>query len=106
MSSNREEIPSLTNPPNASKKRRQRKPLQHLFEEEERKPEWRVLAESGWVRSKFLRYTPEDKLKIEDYDILITLRELYFPTSQPLNVFELSYCELLRGVIDGKLYVL
>ena len=104
MSNNGEGIPSLTNPPNAPKKRRQRRPPQRLFEE--RKPEWQVLQESGWVRAKFLRYTPEDVKEIDDYDTLMTIRDLYFPASQPHNVFELTYCELVRDAIDAKLYVM
>ena len=99
------DIPSLTNPPNAPQKKRQRR--QRLFEEEEeRKPEWRVLMESGWVRPKFLRYTPEDVEEIEEYDTLMTLRDLYFPASQPQNLFEMTYCTLLREAIDAKLYVM
>ena len=105
MSNNGEGIPSLTNPPNAPQKKRQRR--QRLFEEEEeRKPEWRVLMESGWVRSKFLRYTPEDVEEIEDYDSLMCIRNFYFPASQPHNLFEITYCELIRDAIDAKLYIM
>ena len=67
-------------------------------------PEWRLLAESGYVREKFLRFTPEDAEEIDDWDMLLRLRELYTPASQPRNLYEHAYVQLVAEAVDGKMY--
>ena len=105
-------IPSLTNPPNAPRKKtiRQRRGLNNIsrlvFPEEPARPEWRVLAESGRIRSKFLNWTPEDVAEIDDLDSLEQLRVWYTPASQPQNVFEEAYFELMIDAVNTRLYVL
>ena len=105
-------IPSLTNPPNAPRKKtiRQRRNLNNIsrlvFPEEPARPEWRVLAESGRVRSKFLNWTPEDVSEIDDLDTLEMLRHYYTPASQPHNIFEEAYLELIINAVNTRLYVL
>ena len=110
-------IPSLTKPPQAPKKKKaslaeRRGRLDQIrrrlvFEENQpRKPEWRVLAESGEVRAKFLRYNPDDVAEIDDLDFLDKLRDWYFPSSQPHNAYEFAYCELMREAVDNRQYVL
>ena len=73
-------------------------------EDEERKPEWKVLVESDLVRDKFLRWTPEDIIEIDDLDTLENLRALYSPFSQPINPFETAYLEIIIGAINKRLY--
>ena len=110
---------SLDNPPNAPKKseslfeRRSRlhriPKLRFPDEEEEKKtnlPEWRALRDSGYVREKFLLYTPEDVEEIDDIDFLLKIREWYFPASQPRNLFEETYIKLVWEMADKKLYAL
>ena len=67
-------------------------------------PEWRLLAESGYVREKFLRFTPEDAEEIDDLDSLLHLRELYFPSSQPRNHYEVVYMQLVREALEARMY--
>ena len=73
-------------------------------EEKPELPEWRVLAQSGWVRAKFLRYNPEDVEELDDFEMLMKLKDWYFPSSQPQNLFEETYCVLMREAADKKLY--
>ena len=104
---------SLTNPPNAPKKKVPRKSLaerrgrlekipklQFPEDEESRWSDWRLLADSGYVREKFLRFTPEDAEEIDDFDALLRLRELYTPASQPRNLYEHAYVQLVQEAID------
>ena len=67
-------------------------------------PEWRVLAQSGWVRDKFLRYNPEDVAEIDDMDVILQIKDWYFPASQPHNLFEEAYCSLMREAAEKKIY--
>ena len=111
---------SLENPPQAPKKKPARKSLAERRgrlsnipklvlpspEKTQRWPEWRLLAESGQVREKFLRFTPEDAEEIDDIDSLLHLRELYFPSSQPRNYYEVAYMQLVREALEARLYKL
>ena len=107
---------SLENPPQAPKKRvglaERRGRLTNIpklvfpHEEEEKpeRPEWRTLADSGYVRIKFLRFTPEDVAEIDDIDRLMKICDWYFPASQPQNLFEATYIDLVREAAEAKLY--
>ena len=111
---------SLENPPQAPKKKVERKGLaerrgrlSHIPklvlpspEKTQRWPEWRLLAESGYVREKFLRFTPEDAEEIDDLDTLLRLRELYTPASQPRNLYEHAYVQLVAEAVDSRMYKL
>ena len=108
---------SLTNPSNAPKKKKTvRTPLRErrlgqvprlrLEEETPREPEWRVLANTGYIREKYLRWTPEDVKEIDDLDMLETLRSYYTPASQPQNHFEVAYFDLMLEAVNNRLYVL
>ena len=112
---------SLENPPQAPKKKPTRESLaerrgrlSHIpklvlpspEKKEASRPEWRLLAESGYVREKFLNFTPEDAEEIDDIDSLIHLRELYFPSSQPRNHYEAVYIQLVREALEARLYKL
>lgn len=112
---------SLNNPPQAPRKKAslsERRGRLHLIPklvlpstegEEEKKnerPHWRLLQQSGYVREKYLRYTPEDVAEIDDIDTLINIREWYFPASQPRNLFEQTYIDLVREAAEEKLYKL
>ena len=105
-------IPSLTNPPNAPKKkkkpnRRQNQNRRLNLDEEDDVMEvsWKWLADRG-VRPKFLRYNPDDVEEIDDIDTLLHIRELYLPPSQPQSLYEHSYCTLMVESVDSKLYTL
>ena len=103
---------SLTNPPQAPKKvglaeRRGHKVPKLVLPDDERKPtlpEWRALADSGWVQTKYLRYNPEDIEEIDDIDMLLQLQKWYFPSSQPRNLFEETYLKLVLEAVNAKLY--
>ena len=119
---------SLANPPQAPEKKTERKSLAErrgrldripklVFacetsdeeEEEEKKPtlpEWRKLAESGWIQPKYLRYNPDDVAEIDDIDMLLQLQKWYFPASQPRNLFEQTYLKLMLDAVETKLYTL
>ena len=107
-------IPSLTNPPKAPKKKAKRLHDRRRLEkipklrlpDPEPKPEWRVLAESGRVREKFLTYSPEDVKEIDDIDFLTELRGYYTPYSQPRNPIEAAYLDLVVEAIDCQLYLM
>ena len=103
---------SLANPPTAPTKKKpslaERRGLKTpvpplIFPEEEQRPEWRVLAESGWVREKFLLHNPEEVEKIEDEETLLSLQKWYFPASQPRNPFEETYVKLVLDAVNKKL---
>ena len=108
---------SLENPPQAPKakrlsleERRRRRanlekvPKLQLPKAGEEKPEWRVLAESGQVRAKYLQYTPEDISEIDDLDTLLWLHKCYHPASQPVTFIEHAYVDLMAEAIDTRLY--
>ena len=105
---------SLTNPPNAPKKRKglaqRRGRLDKIsrlrLEEPPREPEWRVLADTGYIRQKYLRWSPEDVQDIDDPDMLKTLRDYYTPSNQPQNAFEESYFSLMIEVVNDRLLTL
>lgn len=110
---------SLENLPQAPMKKAVRKPLAErrerldkipklVFPDEgkSRWPEWRLLAESGHVREKFLRLNPEDISEIDDIDTLEHYRVLYTSASQPRNLYEHAYIELIIAAINDRLYVL
>ena len=63
-------------------------------------------AESGDVREKFLRNSPEDVAEMTDIPTLEKLWELYFPFSQPRNAMEEGYLALMRDCIDARLHEL
>ena len=65
-----------------------------------------MLAESGYVREKFLRFTPEDAEELDDIDSILHMRELYFPSSQPRNHYEAVYIQLVREALEARLYKL
>lgn len=108
-------IPSLANPPNAPKKkstrvpkpyRLQRIPPLQLPGKEEEKAGWCFLRDSGYVREKYLRYTPEDVEEIDDLDTLTDLLHWYNPPSQPHNFYEACYLTLMLEAVRARLYVL
>ena len=67
--------------------------------------EWRALAQSGYVRAKYLQWTPEDVHEMDCMDTLWWLREKYQPFSQPQNCFEARYLELMINAVNDRLYV-
>lgn len=69
-------------------------------------PDWRLLADSGYVREKFLTYNPDDIAEINDLDSLDRLRSLYFPSSQPRNLYEKTYLALMIEAINNQMYPL
>lgn len=75
-------------------------------EDAQPKTDWKLLAESGYVRRKFLRWTPEDVAEIDDLDKLEELRTLYTPYSQPQNYLESAYLQLIVDAVNDRLYVL
>lgn len=103
-------IPSKSNPPNAPKKpkvskkfRLQDIPQLKLHEEE---PEWRILACSGQIRAKYLRYDPDDVMEIDDIEMLEKLRNWYTPSSQPHNYYEEAYFDLMIDAVNARIYTL
>ena len=65
--------------------------------------EAKFLARSGFVREKFLLYTPDDVTEEINVKWLTRLRELYFPSGQPRNVYEDAYVNLMRDAIEIRL---
>ena len=103
-------IPSISNPPNAPKKPNVRKnfrldniPVLNISEEE---PEWRILANSGQIRQKYLRYDPGDVLEMDDIDMLEKMRTWYTPSSQPRNCYEEAYFSIMIDAVNARLYTL
>jgi len=116
---------SLAKPPGAPKKKTVRQPkferLQRLprlviptdeevkkaieaeEKEEENEPEWAFLRDSGRVRHKFLGYDPRDVAVMDDKDFLETMKEWYFPASQPRNWYEEAYCLIMREAITSRI---
>ena len=99
---------SLAKPPNAPKKKRSslaERRIDQLPSIEE-KADWHYLRDCGWVRHKFLRYDPDDAEEIHDLDLLTQMLTLYNPQSQPINVFEQSYIDIMREAIEKRLHKL
>ena len=105
--------PTPPSPPVSSlnaprKKGRRRIPLWRLQNlprlklEEERVPEWKVLADTGYIRIKFLQWTPEDAVEA-DVDTLNMLTDYYNPASQAQNFFEEAYFSLMRDAVKARL---
>ena len=95
------------NPSLQERRRAQRENVPKLeLPSDDVKPEWKVLAESGQVREKYLRFNPENVANIDDKQFLLSLRELYFPTSQPRCLIELSYIDLVLEAIEARLCAL
>ena len=121
--------PSLTNPPNAPVKKKEKRAFRHQvipklifppspsiapktektsreasstpWETPEDEARW--LANSGRVRVKYLRYTPSDIIDETDINFLTRLRDLYYPSSQPLNTYEEAYLQIMLDVISTRL---
>lgn len=70
------------------------------------KPEWQLLAESGRVREKFLRWTPEDVEEMDDRGTLECLKDLYSPLSQPQNYLEEAYLLCILDAVTERLAML
>ena len=110
-------IPSLSNPPNAPKKQRIRRPKPYQLqriprlrlptdEEKRTKNEWQWLRDCGHVRAKFLTYTPEDIAEIDSIDFLTDMLERCNPSSQTHNIFEEAYLSHMRDAVLARLYML
>lgn len=65
--------------------------------------EWQVLANSGYVREKFLNFTPDDAADMSDVNALRQVRELYTPSSQPQTLQEYAYLDLVIEAINTRL---
>ena len=93
--------------PNPSLQERRRARLENVpkltLPSDDTKPEWKVLAESGQVREKYLEYDPVNVALIGDKDLLFSLRDLYNPASQPRSLIELSYLEFVVEAIEARL---
>ena len=102
-------IPKLIlppSPPAAPKKAEKRKsydltPIPLEWDAPSEEARW--LAESGHVRTKYLRYDPEDVAMETDCDHLNNLWRWYFPASQPLNFYEECYLQIMRDAILTRL---
>ena len=73
------------------------------FPKGDRAREARNLASTGKVREKYLRDSPETVMEMDNSAELERLWDLYFPASQPRNVFEEAYLCLMREAIDDRL---
>ena len=58
---------------------------------------------ADYVRPKFTNHKPEWILEVLDLDYLKDLYELYFPSSQPLNIFEEPFLSLMRDIITFRI---
>ena len=58
---------------------------------------------ADYVRPKFSNHKPEWILEETDLDFLKNLYELYFPCSQPLNIFEEAFLSLMRDIITFRI---
>ena len=101
---------STTNPPNAPHREGRRRipfsrlrSIRRLRLEEERTPEWKVLADTGYIRIKFLTWTPEDVSEMDDRQTLTTIWDYYNPCSQAQNFFEDAYFSLMRDAVQARL---
>ena len=71
--------------------------------EEVRTPEWKVLADTGYIRIKFLHWTPEDVSNMNDRRVLNAIEQYYTPSSQAQNFFEDAYFSLMRDAVKARL---
>ena len=100
-----------TSPPAAPKKEKRTKkvdltPIPFEWEHQTWTKEANCLASSGYVRLKFQRLTPESILEMEDLCFLKELLELYFPSSQPLNIVEEAFLSLMQDLIRFRIETL
>ena len=58
---------------------------------------------SGYVRPKLTNLKPEWILGMRDVRVLKDLKELYFPSSQPLNIYEEAFLSLMRNIIAFRI---
>ena len=58
---------------------------------------------SNYVRPKFLNHKPEWILEETDLHYLKDIYELYFPSSQPLDIFEEAFLSLMRDIITFRI---
>ena len=98
------QLPS--SPPAAPKKEKRSKkvdltPIPFEWEHQSWVEEVNYLAD--YVRPKFTNHKPEWILEVTDLDYLKELRELYFPSSQPLNIFEEAFLSLMRDIIAFRI---
>ena len=106
------QVPSLTNPREVSRRRRIRKAKPYvvrrmrnvMLEEDEKQTieEWRLLRDSGRVHIKYLQYTPEDIDAIGDIDLLKGIFQLYNPSPETQNIFEEAYVSLMRNSLLAR----
>jgi hypothetical protein len=101
------EIP--TTPPPAPRKNMTLAPRRHLsqiildWDLTEVDLEARQLAESGFVREKYLRFCPMDIWEECDSDFLQHLSYLFNPASQPRTFEEGAYLSLMETAIRHRL---
>ena len=100
-----------TPPPPAPKKEKKTKrvdltPIPFEWEHETWMREAELLANSGFVRIKFLSHTPATILEMENLNYLRLLKDLYFPSSQPQNMFEEAFLSLMRDLVDYQIETL
>ena len=81
-----------------------------MWEEDESEPkkagrraEAAFLSETGEIREKFLRFSPEDVDEEDSCEDLHKLAELFFPCGQPHNAYEEAYLDLMREAISARL---
>ena len=97
-----------TSPPAAPKKEKKSKkvdltPIPFEWEHQTWTKEANLLADSGFVRAKFLLLRPETILEMEDVCYLRELYELYFPPSQPWNIIEEAFLSLMRDLMKFRI---
>ena len=68
--------------------------------------EWHIIAKSGYVRPKYLFWTPEDIMEMDDKETLLWLREKYRPLSQPQNIVEELYFKAMIDAVNERLHEL
>ena len=66
-------------------------------------PEWRRLARTGYIREKFLYWSPEDIKECSDIEELMYYRFYYTPHPPLRNPFERAFCSLMIEAIDARL---
>lgn len=100
-------IQLTSSPPAAPKKEKGKKrkvnltPIPFEWEHQSWVKEANLLA--NIVRSKFTNHRPEWVLDMTDLEELRHLNELYFPSSQPLNIFEEAFLSLMRDIIKFRI---
>ena len=111
-------IPSLSNPPWAPKKKTVRKTYKlenirklRLVEESEDEccypyNMWRRLVDPNEMRHFFLQITPEEIGEMEDTTVIREWEERYFTDSQPQTDDEHLYCDIIRQACRARCYEL